>query len=153
MEGSLASVEGREASLTVPGNRKSSFEMCSSFELLSYPFLITLFTSYSFWKRWYWSFFRHVLLPERAASVACGGNHTVALTQSGESKTIFLVPWSELLWCLPSLQMSYIALHVPLLSTFRQIVHVWPLNQRAAWPGKPHPWVFHSPPCRPSFLT
>ena len=108
---------------------------------------------YSFWKKWYWSFFRHVLLPERAASVACGGNHTVALTQSGESKTIFLVQWSELLWYLPSLQMSNIALHVPLLSNFRQIVHVWPLNQRAAWPGKPHPWVFHSPPCRLSFLA
>ena len=107
---------------------------------------------YSFWKKWYWSFFRHVLLPERAASVACGGNHTVALTQSGESK-ILLVPWSELLWYLPSLQMSNIALHVPLLSNFRQIVHVWPLNQRAAWLGKPNPWVFHPPSGKPNSRT
>ena len=31
---------------------------------------------------------RHVLLPERIASVACGGNHTGVLTQSGDNQIL-----------------------------------------------------------------
>ena len=28
-------------------------------------------------------------------------------------------------------------------SSCRKVVHFWPLNERAAWARKPHPWVFH----------
>ena len=59
------------------------------FRFSSYPFqtlplsvFVILFMASSFCE---YFLFRHVLLPERVASVACGGNHTVALTQSGDN--------------------------------------------------------------------